>query len=314
MFVVPLFTCLLIDGTSTPRVFDEHNLSYEEWKSVLHLSTRWGFASIRQLALASINPPTPYDRLLLARTYSVDDWVVPALSALCGRTAPLSLDEALHMKIEDVVLVVTVREDIRKNTLRVEAAEIPLYVEAAKAGKLSPFEGFDLPPSSPQTPLSTRPQTPRYPHTSPLMIPVPPASWPPIAFSGVPDVPLAILPPSRVPSVPPDSPPPPPFTNIPAIFAASPPILSVVGVPSASVPVASPRIPPPMDVPESENEQAGEWEAKSELNEATVVPGLGGAPVSWGMKKKGSMKKKAAKKKKKGTGAVISEASGLSEQ
>ncbi|KAH9067684.1 hypothetical protein EDB87DRAFT_1544734, partial [Lactarius vividus] len=96
-----------------PENFEERDLSYEQWRSVLHLSTRWGFASLRKLALRLINPPTPYDRLVLARTYAVDDWILPALTALCERKAPLSLDEARGMSMEDVVLVASVREDIR---------------------------------------------------------------------------------------------------------------------------------------------------------------------------------------------------------
>ena len=97
---------------------------------MLHLSTRWGFASIHRLALNSIKPPTAHDRLLLARSYSVDDWVIPALSALCERATPLSLSEARQMSIEDVVLVSTVREDIRNHALQVDLTEIPLRVEA----------------------------------------------------------------------------------------------------------------------------------------------------------------------------------------
>jgi len=46
------------------------------------------------------------------------------------------LDEARQMNIEDVVLVATVREDIRNHALQVNAAEIPRRVEAAQAGKL----------------------------------------------------------------------------------------------------------------------------------------------------------------------------------
>ena len=123
------------------RDFEGNQFSYEEWKSVLHLSTRWDFASIRRLALGSIEPPTPHDRLLLARTYSVDDWVVPALSALCERTTPLSLSEARQMSIEDVVLVSTVREDIRGNALQVDSAEIALRVEGEQLGAL----GVEIP-------------------------------------------------------------------------------------------------------------------------------------------------------------------------
>jgi hypothetical protein len=39
------------------------------------------------------------------------------------------------MDIEDIVLVATVREDIRSRNLQVDAAEIPRRVEAAQAGK-----------------------------------------------------------------------------------------------------------------------------------------------------------------------------------
>ena len=117
---------------------------------MLHLSTRWSFASIRRLALATIKPPTPHDRLLLARTYSVDDWVVPALSALCERRAPLKLSEARGMDIEDVVLVVTVREVIRRRALQVKAAEISRYVEAAQAGMLAGCEGVTPSPPIPK--------------------------------------------------------------------------------------------------------------------------------------------------------------------
>jgi hypothetical protein len=126
-----LVSVLMIEAYSD---FEGHDLSYEQWKSVLHLATRWGFVSLRRLALGSIEPPTPFDQLLLARSHSVDEWVLPALSELCERTVPLSLNEARQMSIEDVVLVNTVREDIRHHTLQVDLAEIPRCIEAAQAG------------------------------------------------------------------------------------------------------------------------------------------------------------------------------------
>ena len=144
----PSFINLSIE-LSTHRDFEQHNLSYNEWRSVLRLSTRWDFASIRRLALNNIQPPTPHDRLLLARTYSVDHWVTPALSAICERSAPLSLDEARQMNIEDVVLVATVREDIRSQTVQVDAAEIPGRVEAAQAGKPVRIDSVDVPSAVP---------------------------------------------------------------------------------------------------------------------------------------------------------------------
>ena len=126
------------------RNFEAHELTYEQWRSVLHLSTRWGFDSLRKLALKSIMPPTPHDQLVLARTYSVDQWVLPALTALCERTLPLSLDEAREMRMEDVILVAMVREEIRGGALRVDAADIPRYIEVAQAGKLNPPVGPDV--------------------------------------------------------------------------------------------------------------------------------------------------------------------------
>ncbi|KAH9174991.1 hypothetical protein EDB89DRAFT_429439 [Lactarius sanguifluus] len=118
-----------------PVDFEGHELTYEQWKSVLHLSTHWGFTSLRKLALNSIKPPTPHDRLVLARAYSVNHWVLPALTALCERTLPLSLDEAQQMAMEDVILVARVREEIRGGTLRVDVTDIPRRVEVAQAGK-----------------------------------------------------------------------------------------------------------------------------------------------------------------------------------
>jgi hypothetical protein len=103
---------------------------------VLHLSTRWDFASLRKLALKSIRPPTSHDRLMLARTYSVVEWILPALSALCSRTLPLSLDEAQQMDIEDVILVATVREEIRGGALQVDPVDISRHVEMAQANHL----------------------------------------------------------------------------------------------------------------------------------------------------------------------------------
>jgi hypothetical protein len=109
---------------------------------VLHLSTRWGFASIRKLALKSINPPTPHDRLILARTHAVDHWVLPALTALCERAEPLSLTEARQMRIEDVVLVAAVREDVRKSFfVPLDTAKVTQAVQAALAGKPPRNEG-----------------------------------------------------------------------------------------------------------------------------------------------------------------------------
>ncbi|KAI9441595.1 hypothetical protein H4582DRAFT_1396800 [Lactarius indigo] len=128
-----------------PVDFEGHELTFEQWKSVLHLSTHWGLTSLRKLALNSIKPPTSHHKLVLARTYSVDHWVLPALAALCERTLPLSLDEAHQMSMEDVILVAKVREEIRGGALRVDVADIPLRVEVAQARERNhPTMGEDV--------------------------------------------------------------------------------------------------------------------------------------------------------------------------
>ena len=53
------------------------------------------------------------------------------------------------MDIKDVVLVATVREDIRSHNLKVDAAEIPHRVEAAQAGKLVHIDSVYVSPIVP---------------------------------------------------------------------------------------------------------------------------------------------------------------------
>jgi hypothetical protein len=53
------------------------------------------------------------------------------------------------MNIEDMVLVATVREDIRNHALQIDAAEIPQRVEAAQAGDPIRIDSFDIPSAAP---------------------------------------------------------------------------------------------------------------------------------------------------------------------
>jgi len=115
------------------NVPDEY--SFEELSSILDLSTRWGFTSIRDLAIRCLKPPSPHQRLILGRKYSVKQWILPALQALCERPQPLTLDEARVMDFEDVVLVGSVREAVRSNTLTVKPTEIKDCIEAWKRGE-----------------------------------------------------------------------------------------------------------------------------------------------------------------------------------
>ncbi|KAI9444408.1 hypothetical protein BJY52DRAFT_1228850 [Lactarius psammicola] len=101
------------------RDFEGRNLSHQQWALILHLSMRWGSASILKLALKSINPPTPHDQFMLAHPM----W------STNGPTV------AHQMGIWDVVLV-AVREDTRSYILPIDGAEVTRIVEAALVGKL----------------------------------------------------------------------------------------------------------------------------------------------------------------------------------
>jgi len=64
------------------------------------------------------------------------------------------------MDIEDVVLVATVREDIRSRNLQVDAAEIPHRVEAAQAGKPVHIDSVGVSPAVPTSGAVERASSP----------------------------------------------------------------------------------------------------------------------------------------------------------
>jgi len=115
------------------NALEEH--SVEELSSILDLSTRWGFHSIREFSIRRLNPPTPLQRLILGRKCGIDQWIPLALRELCERPQPLSPDEARVMELDDVVLIVSVREKIRVQTLTVNSAGIRDRIEAWRSGE-----------------------------------------------------------------------------------------------------------------------------------------------------------------------------------
>ena len=136
--------CVLLAKISTSQVVDPHifflardfnsteERSFEELSSILDLSTRWGFASIREMAIRCLKPPTPLRRLILGRKYAIEQWILPALQELCERPLPLAPDEACLLNIEDVALVGSVRESVRSHTLTVAPPAIMDCIEALR--------------------------------------------------------------------------------------------------------------------------------------------------------------------------------------
>jgi hypothetical protein len=98
----------------------------DEWTSVLHLASKWGFKSMRTLALRKLLPlASPVDKIVLGRKYGFDDWLTPAFVAVCARAEPLSLAEAKRMDGEDVARIYQAREKARGSSISVstEAAQ-----------------------------------------------------------------------------------------------------------------------------------------------------------------------------------------------
>ena len=152
-----LRTYILIDAGRTLGIYlllrnfnTLQERSFEEWSSILDLSTRWGFTSVRDLALRCANPPSAYHRLLLARKHAIDQWILPALSELCERPQPLSVDEARLMDVEDIVLVGSVRESVRSHALSVHPAKIKDCIEAWKKGE--PWNPVEMDAPEPPAP------------------------------------------------------------------------------------------------------------------------------------------------------------------
>jgi len=125
--------------------------SFEELSSILDLSTRWGFTSIRYMAIRCIEPPTPHERLILGRKHGVDEWIPVALQELCERPQPLTPDEARLMDFEDVVLVGSVREKVRNQALTMDSAGIRDCIEGLRREEpwRMPLVGAPAPPAPP---------------------------------------------------------------------------------------------------------------------------------------------------------------------
>ena len=76
---------------------DNHNLSKEEWISVLKLATMWAFQAIRQAAvlnLATQLQADPIEKINLAQAYSIREWLVPTLNVLAQRKEIINTAEA----------------------------------------------------------------------------------------------------------------------------------------------------------------------------------------------------------------------------
>ncbi|KAH7916587.1 hypothetical protein BJ138DRAFT_289051 [Hygrophoropsis aurantiaca] len=86
--------------------------SFAEWRSVLRLSTMWGFDNARDQAIKSIGAMTmdPVDKISLAKDYDVDEWLVPAIHDLVKRKEPIGVKDVEKLGLDLALKVAAIRE------------------------------------------------------------------------------------------------------------------------------------------------------------------------------------------------------------
>lgn len=91
----------------------------KEWTSVLKLATMWQFGELRQEALDELSQIDigPVDRLVLAKTYKVEKWLVDGYVELVQRDDVLSSEEKTKLGYETSLRIYEKREDTFKHTL-----------------------------------------------------------------------------------------------------------------------------------------------------------------------------------------------------
>ncbi|KIM91607.1 hypothetical protein PILCRDRAFT_810890 [Piloderma croceum F 1598] len=92
----------------------------EEWISVLKLSTLWTFRELRREAVDELSQMTidPVDKVMLARDYRVEAWLMEGYTELIKRPGALSSSEKKSLGHETTVLLYEQREKALTRTLQ----------------------------------------------------------------------------------------------------------------------------------------------------------------------------------------------------
>jgi hypothetical protein len=91
----------------------------EEWLSVLKLSTLWRFKELRTKALNRLSQIQidPVDKVILARDYGVEGWLVEGYTELVKRDEGLSSEARRRLGYETALQLYVKREDTYKRGL-----------------------------------------------------------------------------------------------------------------------------------------------------------------------------------------------------
>ncbi|OCH84254.1 hypothetical protein OBBRIDRAFT_799251 [Obba rivulosa] len=101
-----------------PHYDSEDSLTLNQWVSVLNLSTMWRFDRLRAIAIRKLSVllDDPIQRIVLAKTYHVTEWLVPALNALARRAETLQPADVEQIGVDYALKVAAVRESFGEST------------------------------------------------------------------------------------------------------------------------------------------------------------------------------------------------------
>ncbi|KAF7981375.1 hypothetical protein HWV62_33853 [Athelia sp. TMB] len=109
-----------------------------QWTLMLHLSAKWGFESIKLLAIDKLAASAaPIDKIVLGSQYGIDAWLPEAYEAACLRVEPLTVKEGLTLGVEDTVRISAAREVYGCGKPRLETTSL--------SGDLNQIFGFGRP-------------------------------------------------------------------------------------------------------------------------------------------------------------------------
>ncbi|KIK60800.1 hypothetical protein GYMLUDRAFT_43420 [Collybiopsis luxurians FD-317 M1] len=100
-----------------PRTFGTYEIhGVDGWSTVLKVATALNMRDIRNLAikqLAEIAPPA--DRIMMAKKYHVQSWMIPAFKELCASTEPISEEEGHKLGVEGLIKLAQMKHELQKN-------------------------------------------------------------------------------------------------------------------------------------------------------------------------------------------------------
>ncbi|KAL0955731.1 hypothetical protein HGRIS_001948 [Hohenbuehelia grisea] len=116
----------------------------EGWVSLLETSQRWDMTGIQEHAVSGLSEliTHPAERVEYARRFGIDEWLLPAYTALIVRKRALTMDDVKFLGIEDALKIASLRErtGVKYTTLRIEprnalsfAQVSPEWMELAQA-------------------------------------------------------------------------------------------------------------------------------------------------------------------------------------